>query len=285
MKKILIAAVLCFALLFAGCASESGSADYIGVDAAKEAALSSAGIDAEEAVFTSASLTEDDAADYYQVNFTAGGYDYEFRVNALTGVVIDCVLPDTTAEAEPDAAAESAEEEAESAAGTDASADTADQADSAEEEAQTGGSGEITLDEAKAIALAHADLSGDAVTFTKARTDRYDGTSFYKLAFYTADGAEYEYKIRISDGEILKFEMETELGAASSGTPLTADEAKALALTLAPGASESDIREFERDDEDGHTIYEGKIVLDGLKVEFEIDADSGTFLSWEGERT
>ena len=279
MKKILIAAVLCFALLFAGCASESGSADYIGVDAAKEAALNSAGIDAGEAVFTSASLTEDDAADYYQVNFTAGGYDYEFRVNALTGVVIDCVLPDTTAEAE------SAEEEAESAAGTDTSEDTAGQADSAEEEAQTGESGEITLDEAKAIALAHADLSEDAVTFTKARTDQYDGTSFYKLAFYTADGAEYEYKIRIPDGEILKFEMETELGAASSGTPLTADEAKALALTLAPGASESDIREFEKDDEDGHTIYEGKIVFDGLKVEFEIDADSGTFLSWEGERT
>ena len=279
MKKILIAAVLCFALLFAGCASESGSADYIGVDAAKEAALNSAGIDAGEAVFTSASLTEDDAADYYQVNFTAGGYDYEFRVNALTGVVIDCVLPDTTAEVE------SAEEEAEIAAGTDTSEDTAGQADSAEEEAQTGESGEITLDEAKAIALAHADLSEDAVTFTKARTDQYDGTSFYKLAFYTADGAEYEYKIRIPDGEILKFEMEAEHAAASSGTPLTADEAKALALTLAPGASESDIRKFEKDDEDGHTIYEGKIVFDGLKVEFEIDADSGTFLSWEGERT
>ncbi|MCD8011458.1 MAG: PepSY domain-containing protein [Lachnospiraceae bacterium] len=57
----------------------------------------------------------------------------------------------------------------------------------------------ISLEEARAAALADAGLSEDEVTFTKAATDRENGVSVYDFEFYT-DGAEYEYEIRAADG-------------------------------------------------------------------------------------
>ena len=57
-----------------------------------------------------------------------------------------------------------------------------------------------------------------------------------------------------------------------------------LVLAQVPGASRSDIREFETDSEDGRTEYEGKIRYDGMEYEFEIDAYSGAFRSWEAEQ-
>lgn len=69
----------------------------------------------------------------------------------------------------------------------------------------------------------------------------------------------------------------------STTTAITADEAKELALAKVPGASASDIREFEVDYDDGRTEYEGKIIYSGTEYEFEIDAGSGQFLSWEEE--
>ena len=44
-----------------------------------------------------------------------------------------------------------------------------------------------------------------------------------------------------------------------------------------------DILEFETDHEDGRVQYEGKIFYEGMQYEFEIDAYSGAFRSWEAE--
>ena len=69
---------------------------------------------------------------------------------------------------------------------------------------------------------------------------------------------------------------------AASGA-ISAEEAKALALAQVPGASASDIREFETDRDDGRVEYEGKIVYGGMEYEFEIDGYSGAIRSWEAE--
>lgn len=52
---------------------------------------------------------------------------------------------------------------------------------------------------------------------------------------------------------------------------------------IPPGATASDIREFETDYDDGRTEYEGKIVYDGMEYEFEIDGYSGAIRNWESE--
>ena len=61
---------------------------YIGADAAKAIALDAAGIAEGTATFASADLENRNGTDYYQVTFTAGGQNYAYDIDAVTGVVI-----------------------------------------------------------------------------------------------------------------------------------------------------------------------------------------------------
>ena len=56
-----------------------------------------------------------------------------------------------------------------------------------------------------------------------------------------------------------------------------------MALERVPGATEQDIR-IELDYDDGQYKYEGDIIYDQKEYDFEIDANSGTFLEWSEER-
>ena len=60
--------------------------DYIGVDRAKEIALSHAGLT--DATFESAELDEDDGAMVYELDFIADGIEYEYEIDALTGKIL-----------------------------------------------------------------------------------------------------------------------------------------------------------------------------------------------------
>lgn len=65
-----------------------GSGSYIGVEAAKNAALAHAKFGAADVVFTEAALDVDRGVYVYEVEFTAGGYEYEYEINATTGAVV-----------------------------------------------------------------------------------------------------------------------------------------------------------------------------------------------------
>ena len=99
------------------------------------------------------------------------------------------------------------------------------------------------------------------------------------------DGKEYDYEIDASTGEVVSYDYDAESFAppASQDSKISAQKAKELALAQVPGASESDIWEFDTDYDDGRIEYEGKIIYDGMEYEFEIDAYSGAFRSWEAE--
>lgn len=80
--------------------------------------------------------------------------------------------------------------------------------------------------------------------------------------------------------------VSSEASPAESSKPsveLTKEEAKQIALAQVPGASESDIREFEIDYDDGRLEYEGSIYFGEMEYEFEIDGYSGAIRSWEVE--
>ena len=68
-----------------------------------------------------------------------------------------------------------------------------------------------------------------------------------------------------------------------SSKELTETEAKKIALAQVPGATESDIREFEVDYDDGRLEYDGSIYYGDMEYEFEIDGYSGAIRSWEVE--
>lgn len=61
------------------------SASYIGVDRAKRIALSRAGLSAGDVSFTKAKLEKDDGVRVYEIEFRAGGTEYEFEIDAVTG--------------------------------------------------------------------------------------------------------------------------------------------------------------------------------------------------------
>ena len=74
------------------------SASYIGVDRAKRIALSRAGLSAGDVSFTKAKLEKDDGVRVYEIEFRAGGTEYEFEIDAVTGRVLESSVETKTPE-------------------------------------------------------------------------------------------------------------------------------------------------------------------------------------------
>ena len=66
----------------------------IGKDAAKEAALTDAGVEAEGRV--RGRYTEKDGTGIYKVTFKAGGQRYKYRIDAMTGEILDKSVTEIT---------------------------------------------------------------------------------------------------------------------------------------------------------------------------------------------
>lgn len=145
----------------------------------------------------------------------------------------------------------------------------------------------ITEEEAKLIALNHAGLTAEQVTFVKSGIDRDDGRENYDVEFYTHDHKEYDYKIDLYTGNVLDYDYDAEYYTPSDdthdGDTISADEAKKIALDQVPGATTDHIREFESGYDNGKPQYEGKIYYEQKEYEFEIDGYSGTILEWDVE--
>lgn len=144
----------------------------------------------------------------------------------------------------------------------------------------------ISEEEAKAIALNHAGLTADQVNFIKSSLDRDDNTQHYDVEFYAND-TEYDYEIDPRTGEILEYDHEAENYSSSSNTNTNAtiseEKAKQLALDKVSGAATSDIKEFKLDNDNNKLHYEGTIIYEQHKYEFEIDANNGDILEWDVE--
>src|SRR5699024_10234348 len=68
----------------------------------------------------------------------------------------------------------------------------------------------ITEEQAREIALTHAGLSADQVTFLRCVADQEDGRQVYDVEFYTADFTEYDYEIALDSGDILSYDFDVE---------------------------------------------------------------------------
>lgn len=272
MNKKLIASLFASAALLSlsACQNQSSSstASYIGIDAAKEAALAAAGISSDQVSFSSAGLDNKNGTFYYEINFSENGIEYEYDIDAITGVVIE------------------EKKETESAIEAASQPETSQPSDAVSSQAQSSSSA-ITEEKARSIALSHAGLTEENVSFVKVKKDFDDGISVFEVEFYSSDGVEYQYDINADTGSIINYDQENKTSpsagnsSSSSGT-VSEDQAKQSVLERIPGASAADIYLY-LDSDDGRLEYEGQVIYDNTKYEFKVDAYSGSIIEWEAE--
>ena len=61
--------------------------EQVSLDRAKEISLQDAGLKESEVMFTNVKLTLDDGVQVYEVEFTYNGAEYEYEIDAATGVI------------------------------------------------------------------------------------------------------------------------------------------------------------------------------------------------------
>ena len=143
--------------------------------------------------------------------------------------------------------------------------------------------GEISREEALAIALDNADVPESDAYNVKNETDSDNGIPLYDIEFETNYG-DYDFEVAIADGRIVgaDYEVDEEWLDALGGSPVTAEEAASIVAGKIPGASAADVSVREESG-DGRGRYEGDLFLDGMKYEFEIDPQTGRIFDWNAD--
>lgn len=288
-KWILTGTALMLAAALTGCGSNaptssqpqsSQQASYISMDAA----LDAASIAAADANFSATTLDDVAGITCYKVEFSAGGYDYAYSINAESGEVLEASYHEQAVAASiPDGSTDTPTTQP-STTNPNVGAVTTSPA---QNPTPSTGSASVSgmVDEGKAleIALAHTGVKAADATVTRSRLDYEDGRQVYKIEWY-ANGAKYDYEIVVATGEIVNssYEAKTVVGTGNSATVSEA-AAQQTALALVSGASEKDIYEWKLDYNDGRPEYEGKIIYGGTEYEFTIDATTGSVTEWDTE--
>ena len=139
----------------------------------------------------------------------------------------------------------------------------------------------ISLDAAIDIAVADAGVARADAKFTEAKLDSDDLVAHYDIEFI-AGANEYDYEIAVTDGSILKKEVEpADPSKPSKPQPdvsgyISIDEAKAIALKRASlDASKVTFTKAELDIDDRTPHYDIEFVSGGYEYEVEVNAKNG----------
>ena len=144
-------------------------------------------------------------------------------------------------------------------------------------------SGELSRDEALAIALDNAGVPDDDAYNIKNESDRENGIPVYDIEFET-DYGDYDFQVAVDGGRIVgaDYEVDEEWLDVLGGSPVTLDEAAAAAAGKVPGAAAEDVEIWEESD-DGRSRYEGELFYDNMKYEFELDPQTGIIFDWNAD--
>ena len=249
LTRTITAALLIAALAVPAAAATTAD---IGVEKAKEAALSHAGVAESDTVFLIAEADYDDGRKEYEVEFYAGGTEYDYTIDAASGRVLKF--------------------------------DTELEWYSADDDAGYGWQNVIGKQKAQEIALADAGVAAGDALHLIVKPDWDDGVRIYEVEFYTAS-QEYDYEIHAETGDILSRDREAEWnGTAASASTTDIGEAKAKSVALNhAGISESSTSYIyaKKDWDDGRWVYDVEFWADGKEYDYEILASNGTILSYD----
>lgn len=250
-----------------GSASQSA---YIGLEAAKEAALKHAGVSASDATFVEAEYDYDDGRMVYEVEFHVKGTEYDYEIDAQTGEVVKYKTEQN---------------------GTNTGSSSANTSSFIGESA------------AKAAALKHAGVSESSTKYCNAWLEYDDGRAECYEVEFMAGNTRYEYKIALTSATVLESERESYGGSGSSGqstgqsgsqtsgssgtssTDIGAEKAKSIALNHAGvSASQTSEMKVEQDWDDGVLEYEVEFKAGGVEYEYTIHGGTGQILKYESDR-
>lgn len=185
----LMAAMLLVSLLAVGANAETtpggrtlGLTATLTEDEAVTIALTHAGVEEKDVIFTKIKLDRDDGRTEYEIEFYKDTMEYDYEIDANTGEILSF---DSEMEYDLSAAR---------LVGT-ANADPNAQM--------------IDMSAALANALAHAGFNESEVTKLKVKLDRDDGMVEYEVDFQVGR-LEYEYQINAYTGEITGFEVDND---------------------------------------------------------------------------
>ncbi len=168
----------------------------IGCDAAVSAAMKYAGLEGNSSVTADADPELDEAAPHYDVDLYYGGAEYEYRVDAYSGEVLEG-QPNVGGSGTASVPA------APSRPGTSSQPGTSSKPSGG----TSAGNGDIGTEGAKAAALKHAGLSEGEVTRMKVERDYERGRLVYEVEF-SKGRVEYEYVIDAATGAVLEHDRD-----------------------------------------------------------------------------
>lgn len=164
----------------AGQSAQAGQGGVIGEEEARAAALAHAGLAETDVTFVRSHLDYDDGRQVYDVEFYAGGAEYDYEIDAETGSVLSF------------------------------DADAEYYAPAAGQNGNGGGAGgAITADQAKAAALAHAGVQEADAARMQVELDRDDGRTVYDVE-WRIGRTEYSYEISAADGSVISYEVDAD---------------------------------------------------------------------------
>ena len=149
-------------------------------------------------------------------------------------------------------------------------------------------SSSIGSDNAQNFAFADAGVDPASAKDVHSEFDFKQGQFVYEVEF-SANGSDYEYWIKASDGTVVKKDVEIVTSEGKSTTvtaSISVDEAKEIALNDA-GLKENQVTftQASLDIDDGVSIYEIEFYSDNTEYEYEINANTGDILSKSKEVT
>ena len=156
----------------------------------------------------------------------------------------------------------------------------------------------ITMEQAQEIALKHAKLTSDQVSFIKIDTELENGIEVYNIEF-SYENKEYDYKINSSNGEIVEYDSDIEdyditqqqatkenksvtpNNQNSNNSKITVEKAKEISLKHANLKDNQVVFDkTEMDYDNGVQVYDIEFHYNNIEYNYEIDANTGNILSY-----
>ena len=195
---VAILALLAFAGIKVGASVMNNQG--IGLEKATQVALQNAGYEEADATLIRGHFDRDDGLSVYEIEFRAGGYDYDYVISSKDGTIIEVDREYAGGLSNPDSSI--------SQTGGADPQQTGQPDDGTSGQATPEDSAYIGVDKAKELALQNAGVDAAAATFTKAKLDQDDGVYVYEIEFVSGE-YEYSYELSATDGTVVDKDVDS----------------------------------------------------------------------------
>ena len=143
----------------------------------------------------------------------------------------------------------------------------------------------VTEEKAKSIALEHAGVKSEDVTFVLAEQEYDDGNLIFNVEFITKSNDKYDYEILADSGVVLAADFEKKLipTADKNSQSVTLEQAQAIALQNAGlKADQVTFLKQKTNWDDGMLVYEIEFYTSTYqKYDYDVDSQTGQIIAWD----